>query len=166
MTNSELQNEIEEHGLRIKLLGGFQAFLGPESIQDSAWRLRKARNVVKLLALAEGHRLHREQLLDILWPELEMEAANNNLHKTLYVARRALEPSPSGSGSHLVFQDDSLELTSPGGLWIDTESFEIAAEAARQTKNPEVYRETLDMYEGDLLPEDRYEDWAISGKNG
>jgi hypothetical protein len=37
---------------------------------DASWRLRKAAGLVKLLALAEGHRLHREQAMDLLWPDL------------------------------------------------------------------------------------------------
>ena len=37
-------------------------------VPDGAWRLRKARELVKLLALARGHRLHREQAMDALWP--------------------------------------------------------------------------------------------------
>ena len=51
------------------LLGGFAAEAGGSPVPDSAWRLRKARELVKLLALADGHRLHREQAMDVLWPD-------------------------------------------------------------------------------------------------
>ena len=57
---------------------------------DSAWRLKKARELVKLLALARGHRLHREQAMDVLWRDLAPAAAANNLHQAVHVARRAL----------------------------------------------------------------------------
>lgn len=66
--------------LRIELLGGFKVTVDREPIPDSSRRLRKARNVIKLLALASGHRLHREQLVELLWPELGPDAAINNLH--------------------------------------------------------------------------------------
>jgi DNA-binding SARP family transcriptional activator len=36
---------------------------------DDAWRLRRARTLVKLLTLAPRHRLHREQVVDALWGE-------------------------------------------------------------------------------------------------
>jgi DNA-binding SARP family transcriptional activator len=52
----------------IRLLGGFEAFVDGAPV-DGAWRLRKARELVKLLALAPGHRLHREQAMDVLWPD-------------------------------------------------------------------------------------------------
>jgi DNA-binding SARP family transcriptional activator len=50
----------------------------------------QARTVVKLLALEPTQRLHREYLLDLLWPDLPPPAAANNLHQALHVARRAL----------------------------------------------------------------------------
>ena len=74
----------------IKLLGGFAATRDGEAISSSVWRLRKGRELVKLLALAAGHRLHREQLMDALWPDLDPAAAANNLHQVVHVARRAL----------------------------------------------------------------------------
>jgi DNA-binding SARP family transcriptional activator len=89
--------------VRIWLLGGFRVSVGSSrSIGEDEWRLRKAGNLIKLLALAPGHRLHREQAMDLLWPELESGAASNNLHHALHVARRTLGrrcfglPAPSG----------------------------------------------------------------------
>ena len=46
--------------------------------------------MVKLLALDPAQRLHREYLLDLLWPDLSPSAAANNLHQALHAARRAL----------------------------------------------------------------------------
>jgi DNA-binding SARP family transcriptional activator len=57
------------------------------------WHLRKAAMIVKLLAPAPNHRLHREQVVDLLWPELTSKAAENNLHHALHVARRTFDPS-------------------------------------------------------------------------
>jgi DNA-binding SARP family transcriptional activator len=76
--------------LVIQLLGGFAARRAGEPVAASVWRLRKGRELVKLLALAPGHRLHREQLMDALWPELDSAAAANNLNQVVHVARRAL----------------------------------------------------------------------------
>src|ERR687893_944204 len=78
--------------LRIKLLGGFSASVGSRTIQQNAWRLRKAAALVKLLALAPRHRLHREQVVDALWPDLGRRAASNNLRQALHTARQALVP--------------------------------------------------------------------------
>jgi DNA-binding SARP family transcriptional activator len=78
------------HPMRIHLLGGFCILIDGETIPLDRFRLRKARNLVKLLALAPSHRLHREQLMEQLWPDNIPELAANNLNQALFAARRAL----------------------------------------------------------------------------
>src|SRR5262245_20503930 len=79
--------------LAIHLLGGFRASVDGRLIAAAAGRRRRARNLVKLLALAPGHRLHREQLGEALWPELDPASAANGLRPALFAARRALDPT-------------------------------------------------------------------------
>ncbi|MBA3473287.1 MAG: transcriptional activator domain-containing protein, partial [Rubrobacter sp.] len=59
-------------------------------VEGDEWRLRKAASLVKLLALAEGHRLHRDRISSLLWPDLDEKPASNNLHRALHYARAAL----------------------------------------------------------------------------
>src|SRR5215218_11406058 len=82
----------EPEPVRVWLLGGFRVSVGSRSLGRKGWRLKKATRLLKLLALAEGHCLHREQAMELLWPELDPEAAANNLHYALHVTRRVLEP--------------------------------------------------------------------------
>lgn len=80
--------------IRIRLLGGFETIVGARTIEEEeAWRLRKAASLVKLLALASGHRLHREQAMDLLWPDLGLRTTSNSLRQTLHAARRILDPN-------------------------------------------------------------------------
>src|SRR5829696_7402808 len=85
----------EPEAVRIRLLGGFRVSVGTRTIEEGAWRLRKAASLVKLLALARGHRLHRERVMDLLWPELGAKAASNNLRGALHVIRRTLDSDKS-----------------------------------------------------------------------
>ena len=149
--------------LRIHLFGGFRVVAADREIPPGEWRRRKAAGIVKLLALAPEHRLHREQVLEQLWPDLEPAAADNNLHRTLHVARRTLEPTlaTGAAATYLRLQQDLLSLGPPGAFWVDVDAFEAAAAVARQTREPANYRAALALYTGDLLPEDRYEDWTI-----
>ncbi|MFW6174631.1 MAG: BTAD domain-containing putative transcriptional regulator, partial [Chloroflexota bacterium] len=150
----------EEITLRIYLFGGFRVVVQGRPVNDADWRVRKAKALVKMLALERGHSLHRDHILEGLWPDMDPQAGANNLHKTLYTARRALNPSSPIGGGFLRLQGDMLTLTSPDGVWVDVEAFETAAAAARQTQTIDAYRSALDLYAGDLLPEDRYEDWV------
>jgi predicted ATPase/DNA-binding SARP family transcriptional activator/DNA-binding CsgD family transcriptional regulator len=143
--------------IRIRLLGGFRVSVGPQNIEGEAWRLRKSASLIKLLALARQHRMSRKQAMEYLWPESDGTTASNKLRQTLHAARRALGTEGSG---HLVSEDGSLVLCPEAELWVDTEVFEEAALAARRSREPAAYRMAIDLYAGELLPEDRFEDWA------
>ncbi len=145
--------------LQVRLLGGFRVAVGTRVIADGSWRLRKASHLVKLLCLAPGHRMHREQLMDVLWPDLNPDAAANQLRKAVYAARRSIDPNAGGPSPYIGFVAETLSL--PAGVWVDVDHFERAADEARRTKDPAAYRIAAALYGGDLLPEDRYEDWAV-----
>jgi predicted ATPase len=136
--------------VEVRLLGGFAASVDGVSVPASAWRLKKARELVKLLALAPGHRLHREQAMDVLWRDRDPAAAANNLHQALHVARRALDAEA------IELRDEVLTLAAD----IDVQRFELAAANARRVETPAAYRAALSLYGGELLPENRYDDWA------
>jgi len=143
------------------MLGGFRVSVGSKrAIEQSAWRLRKAASLVKVLALAPGHRLHREQAMDLLWPELGRSAAANNLRQALHVARKTLDPDPKSASRYLSSRGESLAICPEGNLWVDAEVFEETASAARRSRDPAAYRTALELYAGELLPEDRYEEWT------
>src|SRR5215218_2264833 len=144
--------------VRVWLLDGFRVSVGSRTIDAGQWRLKKAAALVKLLALAPGHRLHREQAMDILWPDAGRRAASNSLRKTLHTTRRVLDPA-AGS-RYLASEDESLVLCPKSDLWVDVEAFEEAAATARRARDPAAYRSAIELYAGDLLPEDRYEEWV------
>ncbi|HEX5503211.1 MAG TPA: BTAD domain-containing putative transcriptional regulator, partial [Thermomicrobiales bacterium] len=150
--------------LRVWLLGGFRVAVGPRAVPDDAWERRKAAGLLKLLALAPERRLHREQALEALWPALAPEAAANNLHHTLHVARQLLEPArpPAAPSAYLALHGDLLVLCPAATLWTDVAAFTAAAGAARAGRDPAAHEAALRLYAGELLPEDRYEDWTLS----
>ena len=115
--------------LRIQLLGGFRVLVGDCPIDPTAWRQRKAATLVKLLALAPGHALHRDQLVDRLWPDLDPAAAAGNLRKALHLARRILATAAPEAGRALQHDGERLSLHSLPGLplCVDVEAFETAA---------------------------------------
>jgi predicted ATPase/DNA-binding SARP family transcriptional activator/DNA-binding CsgD family transcriptional regulator len=110
-----------------------------------------------VLALAPGHRLLRDQVLEVLWPDDDPKAAANRMHHTLHVARRMLD----SASDHLRLEGDALSLAPPEAIWVDVDAFESALSAARRGREPGAYRSAISLYAGDLLPGDRYEDWAV-----
>ena len=134
----------------VTLLGGFAAAAAGAAVPDSAWRLRKAKDLVKLLALADGHRLHREQAMDALWPDRGPDSAANNLNQAVHAARRAL------GADAIPLLEGVLRLEAD----VDVDTFEQAAADARRERTPQACRRALALYGGELLPENRYDDWA------
>ena len=104
-------------------MGRFEVSVGPRVVGEEEWRLRKAASLVKLLALAPYHRLHREQAMELLWPDLAPKSAANNLHQTLHAARRTLEPG--ADFRYLILRDGLLCLCPEGALRVDVESLAV-----------------------------------------
>ena len=147
--------------LRIELLGGFRVAMGASAVPDETWRRRKPAAVVKLLALAPGHRLQREQVMELLWPELDPPAAAANLRKAVHYARRVL----GEEGSRLIVSVGELLCLPPERVWVDVDSFRAAVARARRSGDAGAYAEAIEVYGDGLLPEDRYEEWAIDPRD-
>src|SRR3954468_6823625 len=151
--------------LQIRLFGAFAVQVGDRVVPEGAWRLRKGKSLVKLLALSPERRVHRERATEFLWPDRAAEAAANNSHQALYVARRALEAAGADASSVLPLRDDMLALYPGGAVEVDVDAFEAAAAHARESCELSDYRAALDLHAGELLPEDRYEAWAAERRD-
>ena len=127
--------------LDIGLLGGFGVVVDGKPVPTDAWPQRRAADLVKLLALAPGHRLARDEVLEQLWPSLGADAAASNLHKAASYARGVL-----GERGAVVLRGGMVALAPEAEITTDVERFEAGDDAA---------------YGAELLPDDRYEAWTL-----
>jgi DNA-binding SARP family transcriptional activator len=148
--------------LRVELLGDFRVAVGARVVPAEEWRRRKPAAIVKLLALAPGHRLQREQLMELLWPELKPSAAAANLRKAVHHARRVLDRRED---SRLIVSVGDLLCLPSERVWVDVDVFRAAVARARRSGEPNAYAEAIELYGDGLLPEDRYDEWAIDRRN-
>jgi len=141
---------LEVVAVRVHLLGRFAVEVDGRAIPATAWRKRRPVEVLATLALAQGHALHREELIDRLWPDKDLEAGANNLHRALYDLRRIV-------GDRVVSIDrGAVRLLED--VWIDVEHFERAAAAG----SPDSLVLAVQLYVGDLLPDDPYSDGLVA----
>ncbi len=147
--------------MRIELLGGFRLVVGDAELPAAAWRSRNAALIVKRLALAPNHMLHRDQLADLLWPDTDAEAAANNMRQGLHVARRYLRELPLDQSLVLRSVNERVHLYPPERVQTDVKEFELAARAAFGSRDPDRFWFAVERYTGTLLPNDLYEDWTI-----
>lgn len=149
--------------LKIYMLGRFVVYRGTELIEDSAWKRRKAKNILKLLILAPNHQLLKDRLFEWLWPDQDPARAANNLHRTLFILRRVLQPDLSNAADshYIAFKDEVLALNTNTIAWVDVEEFEHLVQLGRQQGDSLAHYESARaLYQGEFLPEDLYEDWA------
>ncbi|ONH27104.1 AfsR/SARP family transcriptional regulator [Pseudofrankia asymbiotica] len=90
-------------------------------VPETAWCRRHATSLVKLLALAPTRRLHREVVLDALWPDLSLAEAVPRLHKCAHYARRAL-----GGADAVVLRGNVVALCPGWDVTVDAEVFRRA----------------------------------------
>ncbi len=147
------------NGLSIQLLGPFTAQVNGNAVDNGHWRLRKAKSVVAMLALAPGQQCRREQVLDRLWPDLEPVTAARNLHQTLYVARQTLAGLGAGSDGLLALRGEVVALDDEGPVAVDVLEFERSATTALATGGEVGLRGAAGLYTGDLLPEMPDAEW-------
>ena len=150
---------MQSSRLRIDLLGGFRVNVGDAAMGVDAWRRRKPPALAKILALTPGHRVHREQLMELSWPDLDAAPAGANLRKAIYQARGALDGVSHGAARLIEFVGDAVSLATEG-LVVDIELFRSSLAAARRARASDGYRRALGVFGGKLLPDDPYEEWT------
>jgi DNA-binding SARP family transcriptional activator len=160
-------NVAHSHDVSIHLLGSFHVDRFGVEVPEAAWQQRRAgKTLIKLLATSADHSLHREQIVDILWPDLKLESALNSFAKGLHVARHAIEPElpPHCVSSYLILRDDVLTLDTQR-VRIDADHFQMLAKGAVATGEIAALQTVLQLYQGALLPEDRYEEWTFNRRD-
>lgn len=141
--------------VQVRLLGGFRVARDDIPVAAEVWGRRQAAQLVQLLALTPDRQLHREQVIDALWPELSPDAAAPRLHKAAHYARRAL-----GDADAVMLRNELVGLfPRRDDVEVDVPEFTRAARQALRAGDPSLAAEALEWYAGPLLPEDPYAPW-------
>ncbi len=145
----------------IQLLGRLR--VRQEDRVVSRFRTQKTAGVLAYLAY---HRrsIPRDAVIEVFWPEAELESARHSLSMALSALRSVLEPPGIAAGSVIVADRSTLELN-PDSFTTDVAEFErslrLAAQAPDDTKRSRHLREAIETYAGPLLPE-FYEEWVLA----
>lgn len=139
--------------VQLRVLGAFEISIDGVHVPEAAFERRPALALVKLLALNQ-RRLHREVVIDALWPDAMLDEASPRLHQAASYARKAL-----GDKAAIVLRDNNVLLWPDAEVSVDLEAFELAADLAYSGSVEEAVA-AAELYGGDLLPLDPYEDWV------
>jgi DNA-binding SARP family transcriptional activator len=148
--------------LSVRMLGSLGVTLNGTAVDTES--SRRTRQLLAYLLLHRRVAVPRDVLMDTFWPTASPEAARNNLHVALSGVRQALRAA--STVSLLQRRHDTYRLGADL-FWVDVEEFEQHyAEGRRADRAGDIaaaarcYSAADRLYEGDLLAEDPYLDWA------
>jgi len=152
--------------INVRLLGRFRARLNDGS-QIQLCSNRKGQAIFEILVTRPSIRLHKEILLELLWPREDPDISFGKLHTAISRLRRALRASALGDEC-LLFENDYYFISPEFNIVSDVARFERHADKGirlESTQRPDAAIVELEMarslYSGAYVDETRGEDWPI-----
>ena len=139
---------------RIKLLGGLSISRGSHVITH--FESSRVSAMLAYLALNSNRTTSREELVDILWPDEEIEVGKHRLRQALYSLRRQLEPTGIPANSVLAATRSTVCL--------NPESFSCDVLEFQSLVRTKQFRQAKELYQGELLP-GLYDEWILEERN-
>jgi ATP/maltotriose-dependent transcriptional regulator MalT/DNA-binding SARP family transcriptional activator len=137
--------------LRIEFLGGLRVYVGARELPADAWKRRKARDIFAYLVSLRGRSVARARLIDLYWPQIDADAAHDNLRVTISAIRKAV-------GDVVKFEANGYRFVAPPDATVDTLLFDERVDAARQAlargsaaEARRSYAAAAELYRGEFL---------------
>jgi DNA-binding SARP family transcriptional activator len=155
----------------IVALGRFAVLQGGEPVPLAAWQSRKARDLLKVLVARRGRPITREAAAEAMWPEEDPEPLGNRLSVALSIIRKVLDPGRRHPPDHYVVADartialrlDQVDVDLIEFLQVAEKAIDLAAKGDRDAAAAPL-RRARQIYAGDFLEEDLYEEWAVEAR--
>lgn len=154
----------------VTTLGQFQVSSDGQVLTESAGRSYKLWDLFKLLLINRGKAIGPEQIMEILWPEQDLENDKGALRTLVYRLRKVLELGTEGCGS-INLQNGSYSLVLDESVEVDVDRFERLCRqgTALSEANPSMamvhLKEAVNIYKGEFLTECSYFDWVLPARN-
>ncbi len=164
----ELDAKKESALIRVQTLGKFEVWRGDTPIDPKEWGRDTTSQLFQFLVTARHRRgLHKEQIIDRIWEDVDGKAGQQNFKVSLHGANKALEPErPSRTEARFIIRQGLTYQLNLDEMWIDVDAIEqyIALGNQALTDQPKLaqqaYREAIDLHHGVYLPSRLYEDWS------
>lgn len=152
------------HSLEFLCLGKFRAYRNGRLLIQ--WDTLKGLSILKYLVAHHGTPIAKDVLIDVFWPDADPESARRSLHQAIYRLRQTLKrEEPDFQPIH--FENECYLLGGGIHLRFDFEEFVRNAQTGRQLEAQgradeaaAIYQRAEELYLGDFMESDVYEDWA------
>lgn len=154
--------------LRVQALGPLRLETGGVALEWQRWPRRPAATLFKYLLTRRGCPVHREVLVEALWPDSPFDAGMGRLKVLVHTLRRCLEPqlSPGAASAFVVTEGECYRLPTGSHLWVDVDQFTtLSREGARALEHGQheaamrAFTAAASLYHGEYLQDDPYSDW-------
>lgn len=147
-------NLLDAPRYRALVLGPFNVERDGLSLDATNWQ-RRVQTLFKLLVTAPGRQRRRDDLIEILWPEADPDAATGNLRILVHRLRLTLGCNPSP-----VLSRNGWVTLNPSYTW-DLDLEEMEALVGDSHGDVSRLQTAIAMVRGEPFAEDRYDDWAV-----
>src|SRR5450432_772839 len=167
-----IREQIAGPALRIQTFGDFRIWRNNAVIND--FGDDRAELLIKILITRRGENVSVEELIGALWPGGEAATHSASLGTVISKARTALEPDlPRPNDSNFVIRSGANYLFNfLANVDVDTEQLRHLVSEGRQHERRgemdqalKVYQAARAVYQGDYLPGERSERWAIQERS-
>ena len=153
--------------LQARLFGHFELLCDGEAVHLG--RSGKALAILKYLLTHRARPVSQDHLMGWLWPESNLKKARWSLNSAIHGLRKLLGDCPSPIPVNYVLLEEGYYRLSPAvGVDTDVDEFDARYErgrrlerAGRMDEAAAEYEEAVELYRGDYLVEDLYEDWTL-----
>ncbi|OXM88423.1 hypothetical protein CF651_00605 [Paenibacillus rigui] len=155
-----LPAEGEAPSLMIRLLRNLQFELSGQETLFIRWRTTKTQELFAYLFHHRNQPVHKDTLIELLWPELDYMKASTHLYTSVYQVRKTL--ASLKDYMRVCNGDEGYRLETTGVI-VDSEEWEkgvVDAQAIGE-ENLAAHKALMDLYRGDYLQECDYW-WAES----
>ncbi len=153
------------HSLVVHCLGAFRVYQDDRLVEK--WPGNKCKSIFKYMIIHREQPVHQEILMELFWPDVDPDAARRNLYQAVYHLRQALQNGDTGF-THIVCEDGCYYLSPDLEIWVDSEAFCLHHQTGGRLEREgnlheaiQAYEQADNLYQGEFLAEDRYEDWTV-----
>jgi len=166
----EDETEAEGVPLRIRALGALEVDIDDRRLTLDDWRSKRALRLFQYLLVRRFRWVPRDEVIEALWPDTDLDKGLNSLRQTLHVLRRTLSGGGKDERSdrYVRYRNEALRLEPGDGYDYDVEQCETSLRVAETlwsdgeaaaAAEPLLVAERL--YRGHFLAESPYEEFTV-----
>jgi DNA-binding SARP family transcriptional activator len=152
---------VSEADFKFYGLGSFYCEYEKRVVDGNDWVSKRALYILMYLLQERQRRVSVEELVDIFWPESELEDGKNKLYNTIYLLRTSLKKG--GIPKDVVESlNGAYSVSKKYQIWTDWEYFEQKINSiilGKEFSSKEM-QSIFDMYRGDYFSSLKYEGWT------